>query len=98
MGTLHYGAQHRFTFDDRSLNHLRSVITAKLLQRESFPFTWESDKGQRTVWITPEAQLVFEFTSDASGRGALNLEWIRVLLNQANTSAGLHLTREPVGS
>lgn len=39
MATLHYGQAHEFALDDRTLDHLRSVIISKLLQRESFPLT-----------------------------------------------------------
>lgn len=95
MGTLHYGSEHKFSFDDRSLNHLRTVITSKLLQRESFPFTWEDGESQKTLWITPEAHIVFEFSADPADSGALNPGWLEILMARANTPSGLQLVPEP---
>ena len=47
MGTLYFGARHEFPFEDRTLNHLRSVIASKLIQHESFALTWEDEGVQR---------------------------------------------------
>lgn len=93
MGKLLYGSNYSFDFDDRTLTHLRTVITSKLLRQESFSFTWKDDGCQRTLWMHPGIVLVFQFDSESTD--AINPEWIAVLTQQANTPAGLRLVPEP---
>lgn len=95
MGVLHYGAGVGFSFDDRTLTHLRSVIFAKLSLQESLAFTWVDGGRQRTIWLTPTAHLHFEFEEAVTPE--LNPEWIEQLLALANSAAGLRLIDEPRG-
>ncbi|WP_427870359.1 hypothetical protein [Leucobacter luti] len=93
MGSLSYGGTQSFEFEDRLLAHLRSVITMKLVRHESFMFTWNEGTVQRTVWLHPSSQLVFEFDS-TEGLG-LNREWVERLSDLANGPSGLHIVEEP---
>lgn len=93
MGKLYYGCTTSFSFDDRTLTHMRSVIFAKLNLHESLAFSWVSEGQQRTIWITPNAQLHFEF--DEALTPELNPAWIEQLLSLANSPAGLRLVEEP---
>lgn len=93
MGTLIYGTVQTYEFEDRLLAHLRSVITMKMLRHESFMFTWNEGPVQRTIWLHPSSQLVFEFDC-AEGLG-LNREWVEVLSDLANGPSGLHIVEEP---
>ncbi|UOQ57142.1 hypothetical protein MUN78_16040 [Leucobacter allii] len=93
MGCLHYGPRLSYAFDDRTLAHLRAVITAKLLRQESFVLTWNEGAAQRTVWLHPSVDLVFDF--DEYRAEPLNLAWLEVLSDLANSPAGLRLVEEP---
>lgn len=97
MGQLIYDASTRTTIDDRALAHLQIVMLGKLRRRESFAFSWEhppsEGDGRSTVWIAPDLPLHFRFSG--SRPPAINPAWVDVLMDSANTSAGLHLLPEP---
>ena len=93
MGYLRYGQQQSFQFDDRTLAHLRAVITGKLVLQESFIFTWTDEGLQRSLWMHPTLPLSFEF--DSSEPPAVNRSWVELLMGLANSPAGLRLAREP---
>ncbi|MGO1537838.1 MAG: DUF7882 family protein [Leucobacter sp.] len=95
MGSLHVGPSQIYRFEDRLLAHLRSVIIGKLLQQESFLFTWDDASIQRSVWIHPASPLEFEF--DNTERIPLNRTWVNALMSLANGPSGLHLVEEPPG-
>ncbi|GAA2238315.1 hypothetical protein GCM10010401_08180 [Rarobacter faecitabidus] len=91
MGLLHYGLNQSYEFDDRTLNHLRSVITGKLLRQERFVLTWLDGGHQKSIWLHPGAHLAFEF--DAAVVPELDRAWLTSLMNQANSPAGLRLAQ-----
>ncbi|MBK0417427.1 ATP-dependent DNA ligase [Leucobacter sp. CSA1] len=93
MGYLHYCQQQIYRFDDRTLAHLRTVISNKLLQQESFVFTWNDTGLQRTIWLHPSMSIVFEFESAVTPD--LNREWLQALGSLANSPTGLRLVDEP---
>ena len=93
MGTLHVSEQHIYHFEDRTLAHLRTVITNKLLQQESFMFTWVDAGLQRSAWIHPASHLVFEFESPNTPE--INRAWAEELFSLANSPGGLRLVDEP---
>lgn len=93
MGYLHYGESRSFSFDDRALTHLRTVILGKLNLQESLVFTWLADGRQRSIWLHPTIPLHFEFEDDTTPE--LNPEWVEQLLSLANSPAGLRLIDEP---
>lgn len=92
MGYLYYGT-HNYDFDDRTLAHLRKVITSKMAMQESFLFTWVGCGIQHSIWINPGTCLYYKF--DSASTHKLNREWIAELTRSANSSAGLQLTAEP---
>lgn len=94
MGYLHYTQHQVFHFDDYLLTHLRTVIITKLLQQESFLFTWSSGGIQQSIWMHPMQALSFEF--DSSDVAAINREWVNDLLALANGPGGLRIVAEPV--
>jgi len=101
MGTLLYGSPGiEVTFDDRALMHLQVVITAKLRRGESFVFTWTDStqlgSGRSTIWLSPASDLVYRFAGNRMA--AINRLWITVLMESANSPAGLFFTPEPDGS
>lgn len=93
MGNLHLSKSNIYQFDDRTLAHLRTVITNKLLQQESFMFTWVEDGIQRSAWLHPASDIIFEF--DAAKTAEINRAWAEELYSQANSPGGLRLVPEP---
>ncbi len=98
MGKLIYGsAGSHFDCDDRTLAHLRFVMTLKLRRNESFSFTWdhgvENGGGRSTVWLHPAIELHFEFSG--SKEPTLNRSWLELLSNTANGNRGLSVVLEP---
>lgn len=97
MGRFIYENQVRADFDDRTLAHLQTVITAKLRRGESFTLTWKDDvsigDGRTTVWLHPGCGLVFKFYG--SRQPALNRAWLEALTYTANSPTGLYVVPEP---
>jgi hypothetical protein len=97
MGTLVYNGTAEFAFDDRVLAHLQIVIGLKLRRREGFMMTWtdrtNGDGGVvSTVWIDPSLSLLFRYS--ASGIPPINKDWLMLLTESSNSSAGLRLDDE----
>lgn len=93
MGSLHYGSNQVFLFQDRVLAHLRSVIIGKLVLQESFAFTWNDAGVQRSVWMHPGLALQFQF--DSIEPQDINRGWLEALSATANSPGGLKLVPEP---
>jgi len=97
VGQLIYDTSTRTTIDDRALAHLQIVMLGKLRRKESFAFSWKypasEGDGRSTVWIAPDLPLHFRYSG---GRPpSINPAWVDVLMDSANTAAGLHLLPEP---
>lgn len=97
MGKLTYDSTVVVDFDDRLLAHLQMVITTKLRRGESFAFSWRDEAavgdGRTTIWLHPALPLVFKYFGGK--QPAINRSWVQVLLQTANSSAGLHIVPEP---
>lgn len=93
MGYLRYGNNESFEFDDRVLAHLRSIIFSKFSHQESFGLTWISKGQQRSIWLHPATDVVFEF--DHATTPELNREWLEQLRSQAGTRVGLRIPDSP---
>lgn len=93
MGQLHYGGLETFTFDDRTLTHLRTIILGKLNLQESLVFTWVHGDQQHSIWLHPSIPIHFEFDTIETGR--LNPEWIDQMMQLASSATGLRLIDEP---
>lgn len=86
-------------FDDRTLAHLKLVITTKLRRGESFLFSWEygtdSGSGRASVWLHPAIPLQYELADSANPQ--INRQWLEELMTAANSNSGLRLVPEPDG-
>ncbi|WP_308197445.1 ATP-dependent DNA ligase [Rathayibacter sp. VKM Ac-2929] len=97
MGRLHYDSSLEADFDDRVLAHLQIVIGSKLTRNESFYFSWKDAQGigdgRTSIWMHPAIPLRFKYHG---GRPpAINPSWIRQLLADSYTAAGLRTSDEP---
>lgn len=97
VGKFIYESASKVDIDDRALAHLQVVMIDKLRRREAFSFSWHDDRsignGQTTIWVHPQASLVFKFYG--SRRPSLNPAWIEALSRAANSTTGLTLLPEP---
>jgi hypothetical protein len=97
MGTLTYDVVSKVDFEDRALAHLQIVMASKLRRGESFNFSWvkapAEGSGRTTVWLHPAIPLVYEFSGNRPP--AINRQWLELLMESANSAAGLHLVPEP---
>ncbi|MGO3226096.1 MAG: DUF7882 family protein [Agrococcus casei] len=93
MGRLHYGSSQVFEFDDLVLAHIRSIVFSKFNHQESFGLTWISDGQQRSVWLHPSTDVVFEF--DEPTTPELDHEWLSEMRAQAGTRVGLRIADAP---
>ena len=98
MGLLIYGSPSiEISFDDRALQHLQIVITAKLRRRESFVFSWNDSadigSGRSSIWLDPSSTLYYRYFG--SRIPAINREWIDILMESANSGGSLFFLPEP---
>lgn len=100
MGRLVYDSTLEADFDDRLLEHLQAVMAAKLSKGEAFFFSWKDSTdvgdGRTSIWIHPAIPLRFKYHGGRSPR--MNAEWVRQLLRDSHTSAGLRVSPEPPSS
>ncbi|RGE23727.1 hypothetical protein [Leucobacter sp. wl10] len=91
MGTLIYGKTRGFEFEDRTLEHVRFVVSAKLRRKESFFLTWAPSgpgaTGSVSLWISPDIPISFRLPE--TGRAPLSKEWIEAMLKMSHTNRGL---------
>jgi hypothetical protein len=94
MGQLLYGHQAAsFEIDDRTLAHVELVVLAKLRRNESFALTLDAEHGGRdTIWLNAASEIRFRYTSE---RPAINRAWLDVLIDTANSTAGMRVVDEP---
>lgn len=99
MGKLLYGTpptQH--AIDDRALMHLQIVIVNKFRRCEAFALHIAASPaegtGRQTLWLHPSIPVQFAF--DGSRVPSTNPEWVRMLMEEANSGRGLRLVAEPV--
>ena len=93
MGQLLYGSSSEaFELDDRTLAHVEIVALAKLRRREPFAIQLETANGGRsTIWVGTDSMLQFRFDA---GEHEINRAWLEVLIDSANTPAGLRILPE----
>ncbi|MFE6997306.1 hypothetical protein ACFVAE_15175 [Microbacterium sp. NPDC057659] len=97
MGALIYDdSEHPIFIEDRTLAHLKVVISTKLRRQESFTLSWRHADGQpvgrTTIWLHPSIPLRFVF--DDAQPPELNAAWIERLMHSANTTGGIQLVDE----
>lgn len=98
MGTLIYGGSDiSVPFDDRTLAHLQIVIGRKLRRRERFFLSWIDTtavgNGRASVWI--DTSIMLRFRYQHARPVDINPEWLELLMDSANTAAGLTYVSEP---
>ena len=96
MGKLIYGVTSTsFDIEDRTLAHLRIVISTKLRRGEPFLFDVDlgDGTGHRSLWLHPAVPLQFHFHGSRAPR--INRAWIDDLMQSANSLSGLVITPEP---
>lgn len=98
MGAFIYGSPFmEIQFDDRTLSHLQVAMGSKLRRGESFFFTWkQGDHGPETrssIWVSPGIPMMFKYSGGRTP--VLNLGWVHVLEETANSTRGLVLLPEP---
>jgi hypothetical protein len=103
MGTMFYGSPSlELQIDDWPLSHLQVVIGSKLRRRESFFFSWaqgddvHGEEGQSTVWLSPAIPLMFTYSHSPAPE--LNIAWLHLLAELANSGRGLVLLPEPAAA
>lgn len=79
-------------FDDRLLAHLEKVILAKLRRHEAFAFSFDDAEGHSTVWVERAMPIAFRY---AAAVRDINRHWLDVLMETANSGAGLAVVDEP---
>jgi hypothetical protein len=99
MGVLFY-ADQAIAIDDRTLAHLKVAAVTKLRRGESFTLSWSHPAsevaGRTTIWMHPAIPLRFEFEEPETP--ALSREWIEDILRSSNSTGGIHLAAEAMGS
>lgn len=99
MGQLIYDSEDRpIVLDDRTLAHLKVVLTTKLRRQEGFTLSWRhpanQPRGRSTIWLHPAIPLLFIF--DEPEPPELNQQWVQSLMNSANSSGGIALVDEVI--
>ena len=91
MGYLVYNDATQYSFDDRTLAHLKIAITTKLRRGESFMFSWkhgdDQPRGRSSLWLHPAIPLRFVFETVEAPE--LSREWIEELMKAANSTGGI---------
>ena len=99
MGTFYYGGETTaIEIGDRTLAHLKVVISTKLRRGESFTLSWRHPedqlRGRSTIWLHPSIPLRFVF--DDPEPTELSRQWLEELANSAHSSGGIQLVAEHV--
>lgn len=96
LGTLIYGKQQEYELDDRTLAHVKVVVTARLRKRESFFLSWTRRGGSGpasvSLWIAPSVPLVFRFSTAEQEK--LSRRWIESLMRLSYAEHSLVITPE----
>ncbi|KQQ05945.1 MULTISPECIES: DUF7882 family protein [unclassified Rathayibacter] len=98
MGALLYGTPATsHDIDDRALAHLQIVMVNKFRRNEAFAFQLDASSahgtGRQTIWLHPSIPLQFSF--NGSRMPSINPEWVRALMDEANSGRGLRILPEP---
>ncbi|QLD12116.1 DUF7882 family protein [Microbacterium oleivorans] len=97
MGTIYYGdGAAPIHIEDRTLAHLKVVISTKLRRGESFTLSWRHPDGEptgrSTIWLHPSIPLRFVF--DDPEPTTLSREWVEEMASSANSSGGIMVIAE----
>jgi len=96
VGNLLIGGKS-FPFDDRALAHMRVAFALQLRENHGFFFSWhrplKEGSGHLSLWVSPEATIVFEFLGNREPR--INKEWVHAIITSTGGGSGLKLVPEP---
>ena len=92
MGRLYYGyGTDAIEMPDRTLTHLRVLITTKLRRSESFSVSWRHPEGmpggRSTIWLHCAIPLRFELDSGEAEK--IDRDYLEQMAKAANSSNGL---------
>ena len=91
MGALHLDGVGPLILEDELLDHVFTVIIAKLRRHEPVLMCWTDDAGQeQRVFITQDAFIRAEF--DSATRTLRDHHWLERLMVAVNSNAGLSLS------
>ncbi|WP_395242536.1 hypothetical protein ACGGZK_10105 [Agromyces sp. MMS24-K17] len=91
MGALHLEGVGAVSVEDELLDHVFTVMIAKLRRHEPVVLTWSDEYGQeQRVFVTPVTFVRAEF--DTGARIARDKVWLDRLMMAANSQGGLSLT------
>lgn len=86
--------------EDRTLAHLKVVITTKLRRGESFTLSWKHTgndvPGRSTIWLHPSIPLHFVFRE--ANAPDLDKEWLEELAQSASSTGGVTVGTEQGGT
>lgn len=91
MGALHINGVCPILIDDELLDHIFTVVIAKLRRREPVLLSWTDDAGQeQRVFISAQALIRAEF--DSPNRNPQDRVWLDRLMIAASSNAGLSVS------
>lgn len=96
MGYLVYNDATQYSFDDRTLAHLKIAIAAKLRLQESFLLSWvvapDHGSGRVSIWISPAVPIQFLFHESRPPQ--LNRKWLEALARYSHGLRGMIVMSE----
>ncbi len=91
MGTLIYGHALQLDIDDRTLEHIKHVVFAKLRKQESFPLVCtRADAEAISLWVSRDIAIGFRIEQPAE----LSRELVGEYMRLASTAEGLVVAAE----
>lgn len=94
------GSATAIEIEDRTLAHLKMVISTKLRRGESFTVSWQhpddQPRGRTTIWLHPSIPLRFVF--EDPNPAELSRDWLEELNNSAHSSGGILLVAEDLAA
>jgi len=91
MGALHINGVCPIVVDDELLDHIFTVVIAKLRRREPVLLSWTDDAGQeQRVFVSEKAFVRAQF--DSPTRRPRDRVWLDRLMIAASSNAGLSVS------
>ncbi|NUT57702.1 MAG: hypothetical protein HOQ00_02465 [Agromyces sp.] len=91
MGALHIKGVCPIQIDDELLDHIFTVVIAKLRRREPVMLSWVDDAGQeQRAFISEDIIIRAEF--DSARRSPRDRVWLERLMIAASSNAGLSVS------
>ncbi|MGA0566385.1 hypothetical protein ACO2Q7_03550 [Rathayibacter sp. KR2-224] len=91
-----YNNAAQYSFDDRTLAHLKIAITSKLRLQEGFLLSWrvplDQGSGRVSIWLSPAIPIQFLFQQPEPR--ALNRKWLEALARYSHGSRGMIVMSE----